>query len=92
MAVAGILRDRMLFNMTEEEWDAVISVHLKGTFTVSKQPVLYSDNNEVEESLHSLQPLDCTEIQDRLTMAQLRMVSPVLLERLPGTLVAMVLR
>ena len=36
VAVAGILRDRMLFNMTEEEWDAVIAVHLKGTFTVSK--------------------------------------------------------
>ncbi len=33
---AGILRDRMLFNMTEEEWDAVIAVHLKGTFTVVK--------------------------------------------------------
>ena len=32
----GILRDRMLFNMTEEEWDAVIAVHLKGTFTVCK--------------------------------------------------------
>jgi NAD(P)-dependent dehydrogenase (short-subunit alcohol dehydrogenase family) len=29
---AGILRDRMLFNMSEEEWDAVIRVHLKGTF------------------------------------------------------------
>lgn len=29
---AGILRDRMLFNMTEDEWDAVIHVHLKGTF------------------------------------------------------------
>lgn len=29
---AGILRDRMIFNMTEEEWDAVIGVHLKGTF------------------------------------------------------------
>ena len=27
---AGILRDRMLFNMTEQEWDAVIEVHLKG--------------------------------------------------------------
>ena len=33
---AGILRDRMVFNMTEEEWDEVISVHLKGTFTVVK--------------------------------------------------------
>src|SRR5262245_45479691 len=29
---AGILRDRMLVNMTEAEWDAVIKVHLKGTF------------------------------------------------------------
>ena len=29
---AGILRDRMLVNMTEEEWDSVIQVHLKGTF------------------------------------------------------------
>lgn len=29
---AGILRDRMLVNMTEDDWDAVIKVHLKGTF------------------------------------------------------------
>jgi NAD(P)-dependent dehydrogenase (short-subunit alcohol dehydrogenase family) len=29
---AGILRDRTLVNMTEDEWDAVIKVHLKGTF------------------------------------------------------------
>src|SRR5919198_4545241 len=34
--VAGILRDRMLFNMTEAEWDAVIAVHLKGTFNTSR--------------------------------------------------------
>ncbi|MBV8159384.1 MAG: SDR family NAD(P)-dependent oxidoreductase, partial [Acidimicrobiia bacterium] len=33
---AGILRDRMLFSMTEEEWDAVIRVHLKGTFVTSR--------------------------------------------------------
>ena len=33
---AGILRDRMVFNMTEQEWDDVIDVHLKGTFTVTK--------------------------------------------------------
>jgi NAD(P)-dependent dehydrogenase (short-subunit alcohol dehydrogenase family) len=32
---AGILRDRMLVNMTEAEWDAVIAVHLKGTFALS---------------------------------------------------------
>src|SRR6266581_2371414 len=30
---AGILRDRMVFNMSEEEWDAVVAVHLKGTFS-----------------------------------------------------------
>ncbi|MEE9282024.1 MAG: SDR family NAD(P)-dependent oxidoreductase [Myxococcota bacterium] len=34
--VAGILRDRMVFNMSEEEWDAVINVHLKGTFNTTK--------------------------------------------------------
>ncbi|MEX0786931.1 MAG: SDR family NAD(P)-dependent oxidoreductase, partial [Dehalococcoidia bacterium] len=34
--VAGILRDRMVFNMAEEEWDAVIAVHLKGTFNTAK--------------------------------------------------------
>jgi hypothetical protein len=33
---AGILRDRMVFNMSEEEWDAVIAVHLKGHFTVTR--------------------------------------------------------
>ena len=30
--VAGILRDRMVFNMTEDDWDAVLAVHLKGAF------------------------------------------------------------
>jgi NAD(P)-dependent dehydrogenase (short-subunit alcohol dehydrogenase family) len=30
--VAGTLRDRMIFNMTEDEWDAVVAVHLKGMF------------------------------------------------------------
>jgi NAD(P)-dependent dehydrogenase (short-subunit alcohol dehydrogenase family) len=34
--VAGILRDRMIFNMTEDEWDAVIAVHLKGTFNCTR--------------------------------------------------------
>jgi NAD(P)-dependent dehydrogenase (short-subunit alcohol dehydrogenase family) len=34
--VAGILRDRMVFNMSWQEWKAVIEVHLKGTFNVSK--------------------------------------------------------
>jgi NAD(P)-dependent dehydrogenase (short-subunit alcohol dehydrogenase family) len=34
VCVAGILRERMLFNMAEEEWDPVLATHLKGTFTV----------------------------------------------------------
>ncbi|MCB1031601.1 MAG: SDR family NAD(P)-dependent oxidoreductase [Acidimicrobiales bacterium] len=38
---AGILRDRMLTNMTEAEWDAVISVHLKGTFGPSRHAAAY---------------------------------------------------
>ncbi|HEX9530925.1 MAG TPA: SDR family oxidoreductase [Acidimicrobiales bacterium] len=38
---AGILRDRMLVNMTEEEWDAVIKVHLKGTFAPSRWAAAY---------------------------------------------------
>jgi NAD(P)-dependent dehydrogenase (short-subunit alcohol dehydrogenase family) len=33
---AGILRDRMIFSMTEEEWDLVVKVHLKGTFATSR--------------------------------------------------------
>lgn len=33
----GILRDRMVFNMGEEEFDAVVNVHLKGTFAILKQ-------------------------------------------------------
>jgi NAD(P)-dependent dehydrogenase (short-subunit alcohol dehydrogenase family) len=38
---AGILRDRMLVNMTEEEWDAVIRVHLKGTFCTTRWAAAY---------------------------------------------------
>lgn len=38
---AGILRDRMLTNMTEAEWDAVIQVHLKGTFAPSRHAAAY---------------------------------------------------
>ena len=36
VCVAGILRERMLFNMSEDEFDAVVRVHLKGTFTIYK--------------------------------------------------------
>ena len=34
--VAGILRDRMVFNMTEQEWDDVVRVHMKGTFNTTR--------------------------------------------------------
>jgi NAD(P)-dependent dehydrogenase (short-subunit alcohol dehydrogenase family) len=38
---AGILRDRMLVNMSEDEWDAVIRVHLKGTFAPARHAAAY---------------------------------------------------
>jgi NAD(P)-dependent dehydrogenase (short-subunit alcohol dehydrogenase family) len=38
---AGILRDRMLTNMSESEWDAVIAVHLKGTFGTARHAAAY---------------------------------------------------
>src|SRR4029450_14008742 len=38
---AGILRDRMLTNMTEDEWDLVVKVHLKGTFAPSRHAAAY---------------------------------------------------
>jgi NAD(P)-dependent dehydrogenase (short-subunit alcohol dehydrogenase family) len=38
---AGILRDRMLTNMEEQEWDAVIRVHVKGTFAPSRHAAAY---------------------------------------------------
>jgi NAD(P)-dependent dehydrogenase (short-subunit alcohol dehydrogenase family) len=39
--VAGILRDRMIFNLSEEDWDAVVRVHLKGTFNTSRHAATY---------------------------------------------------
>ncbi|MFZ1889598.1 MAG: SDR family oxidoreductase [Candidatus Binataceae bacterium] len=38
---AGILRDRMIFNMSEEDWDAVTAVHLKGSFNVARHATAY---------------------------------------------------
>jgi len=38
---AGILRDRMLVNMSEQEWDSVIQVHLKGTFAPMRHAAAY---------------------------------------------------
>ena len=38
---AGILRDRVIINMTEAEWDAVINVHLKGHFAPTHHAAVY---------------------------------------------------
>ena len=45
--VAGILRDRMIFNMAKEEWDAVLAVHLDGTFFCTREALrLMSRRNQ----------------------------------------------
>src|SRR6185503_7905448 len=38
---AGILRDRMIFNLNEADWDAVIAVHLKGTYNTVHHAARY---------------------------------------------------
>ncbi|MCK4285354.1 MAG: SDR family NAD(P)-dependent oxidoreductase [Candidatus Lokiarchaeota archaeon] len=49
---AGILRDRMIFNMTEEEFDLVIAVHLKGTFNLTRHGAAYfRESGKADESL-----------------------------------------
>lgn len=45
---AGILRDRMLFSMAEDEWDAVIKVHMKGTWASSRVAAEYWRNRAKE--------------------------------------------
>ena len=44
--VAGILRDRMVFNMTEEEWDGVLQVHLYGAFNMVRQATPHMINQK----------------------------------------------
>jgi NAD(P)-dependent dehydrogenase (short-subunit alcohol dehydrogenase family) len=53
---AGILRDRVLVNMSEEDWDSVVRVHLKGHFVPSRHAAAYwreraKDGHEVKASI-----------------------------------------
>ncbi|HEY4413753.1 MAG TPA: SDR family oxidoreductase [Gaiellaceae bacterium] len=51
---AGILRDRMLVNMSEDEWDAVIAVHLKGHFAVTRHAAEHwRERSKAGEELHA---------------------------------------
>jgi len=46
---AGITRDRMLFNMADDEWDAVIAVHLRGHFLLTRNAATYWRSKAKEE-------------------------------------------
>jgi NAD(P)-dependent dehydrogenase (short-subunit alcohol dehydrogenase family) len=59
---AGILRDRMLFSMTEEEWDAVIKVHLKGTFGPSRFASEYWRNRSKEGKTNDARIINTTSV------------------------------
>ncbi|WP_323791470.1 3-oxoacyl-ACP reductase [Nocardioides sp.] len=52
---AGMTRDRMLFNMSDEEWDAVIHVHLRGHFLLSRNAASYwrSRSKELEAPVYA---------------------------------------
>ena len=50
---AGILRDKMIFNMAEEEWDIVLAVHLKGHFNLSKHAAVVFRQRKRSERLVS---------------------------------------
>src|ERR1044071_3573427 len=50
----GILRDRMIFNMTEQEWDDVLRVHVKGTFNTSKFASAYWRSLRDETAQHRI--------------------------------------
>ncbi|MEK3765331.1 MULTISPECIES: SDR family NAD(P)-dependent oxidoreductase [unclassified Solibacillus] len=49
---AGILRDRMLFKMSEAEWDAVIAVHLKGSFNMTRAAAPYFKEQKSGRFIH----------------------------------------
>src|SRR4030042_1105650 len=50
---AGILRDKMSFNMTDEEWDSVIKVHMRGHFVCARAAVSYFREAAKQNKLHN---------------------------------------
>jgi NAD(P)-dependent dehydrogenase (short-subunit alcohol dehydrogenase family) len=76
---AGILRDRMLANMTEAEWDAVIQVHLKGTFGPARHAAAYW-RDKVKAGEHGRRPHH----QHLLAVGHLRQRRPDQLRRGQG--------
>jgi NAD(P)-dependent dehydrogenase (short-subunit alcohol dehydrogenase family) len=59
---AGILRDRMVFSMAEEEWDAVITVHLKGTFAPTRFAAEYWRNRAKEGQPNDARLINTTSV------------------------------
>jgi NAD(P)-dependent dehydrogenase (short-subunit alcohol dehydrogenase family) len=59
---AGILRDRMLFSMAEEEWDAVIKVHLKGTWAPSRAASEYWRNRAKDGHTNDARLINTTSV------------------------------
>ena len=57
---AGILRDRMLVNMTIDEWDAVIRVHLRGTFAPTRHAVEYWRNRSKAGEINDARVINTT--------------------------------
>ncbi len=57
---AGILRDRMLVNMTDSEWDAVIRVHLRGTFAPMRWAAGYWRNRTKEGGANDARIINTT--------------------------------
>ena len=61
---AGILRDRMLVNMTIDEWDAVIRVHLRGTFAPTRHAVEYWRNRSKAGETNDARVINTTSPRD----------------------------
>lgn len=59
---AGILRDRMLTNMTIDEWDAVLRVHLRGHFSMTKHAAVYWRSRRKEKGARDAVLINTTSI------------------------------